>query len=147
MLLLLFRRYYPKPEMSRTQHMRKQWQSFYFLSELLLLYGFAMPNRTPEPPQKWSRKYSNELKLNTQWHHLLSWSVLSGNMLELLRRHTGVIMPVTARGIASLTVTTLHPSIMQMYVCAETAKAAGALMPMRSRWLTSWHYCWMHKCV
>lgn len=66
-------------------------------------------------------------------HHLMSWSVLSENMLELLRKRTGVIIPVTAGGIASLTVTTLHPSVMQMRARAETAEAAEALMNAQMR--------------
>lgn len=83
------------------------------------------------------RAYWNEIE--TQ-HALFWWSVS-----EMYRMHTGVIMPVTAGGHASTTVTALRPSVMQMYTRVGTVKAAVALM--RPRWLTSWHCCWMHKCL
>lgn len=67
------------------------------------------------------------------------------SMSEVYRTHTGVIMPVTARGHASMTMIALRLSVMQMYTRVGTVKAAVALM--RPRWLTSWHCCWMHKCL
>lgn len=64
---------------------------------------------------------------------------------EVYKTHTGVITAVTAEGHASLTMTTLHLSIMQMHTRVATVNAAVALM--RPRRLTSWHWCWMHKCL
>lgn len=70
---------------------------------------------------------------------------LERSVSEVHRTHTGVITAVTAGGHASLTMTALHLSVMQMYTRAGTVKAEVALM--RPTWLTSWHCCWMHKCL
>ncbi len=68
---------------------------------------------------------------------------LERSVSEVHRTHTGVITAVTAGGHASLTMTALHLSVMQMYTRVGTVEAAIALM--RPRCLTSWHCCWMHK--
>lgn len=53
------------------------------------------------------------------------------SMSEVYRTCTGVIMPITAGGHASLTVTALRLSVMQMYTRVGTVKAAVALMRPR----------------